>query len=189
MRTLVFVLVCLSVCFSLSLPALAQSEGFDATYRREATGSIEIGRIDVSPALRSKAEQLGEAELARLTGYLREVLVTTLVAADWHGVAAQETVLDVTLVDVVPSRPTMTQIQNMDMAHYSAEASGGAELTAELRDAGGRLVANYHFAWYNPETAGADSGIWTDTRTAFARFSQDLADSLGDAPMPRSSGS
>jgi len=189
MRTLAFALVCLSVCFSLSLSALAQNEGFEATYRSEATGSIEIGRIDVSPALRGKAEQLGEAELARLTGYLREVLVTTLVSADWHGIAARETVLDVTLVDVVPSRPTMAQIQNMDMTHYSAEASGGAELTAELRDADGRLVASYRFAWYNPDRAGADSGIWSDTRTAFARFSQALADSLGDAPMPRSSGS
>lgn len=189
MRTLAFALVCLSVCFSLSLPALARNEGFEATYRHEATGSIEIGRIDVSPALRGKAEQFGEAELARLTGYLRDVLETTLVAANWHGIAARETVLDVTLVDVVPSRPTMAQIQTMDMAHYSGEASGGAELTATLRDADGRLVATYHFAWYNPETAGAGSGIWTDTRTAFARFSRDLAESLGDAPMPRSSGS
>ena len=189
MRALAFVLVCFSVCSSLSLPALAQSEDFQATYRREASGSIEIGRIDVSTALRGKAEQLGEAELGRLTGYLRDVLETTLVAANWHGVAARETVLNITLVDAVPTRPTMAQIQTMDMAHYSGAASGGAELAAELRDADGRIVATYSFAWYNPDTAGAGSGIWSDTRTAFARFSQALADSLGDAPMPRSSGS
>ena len=189
MRILATVLVCSSLCLGASLPALAQSEGFEANYRSQATGSIEIGRIDVSPALRSKAEQLGEAELARLTGYLREVLVSTLVAADWHGIAAHETVLDVTLIDVVPNRPTIAQIQQMDTAHYSSQAAGGAALSAELRDADGRLVASYAFRWFNPAAGDPGSGIWSDTRTAFALFAHDLAESLGDAPMPRSSGS
>lgn len=185
MRTLGTVLVCLS----LSLPAFAEDGNFEAHYRSQPSGSIEIGRVDVSAELRAKADQLGEAELARLTGYLREVLETTLVEVNWHGIAARETVLEVTLVDVMPSRPTMAQIQEMGLGHYSSRGTGGAELTAELRDADGRMIGRYSYSWYNSEAAGPETGIWSDTRTAFARFARELADSLGDAPMPRSSAS
>ena len=190
MRVLALVLVGAFAGSAAMPPAMAQTNmadagSFQSSYRSEATGSIEIGRIDVGPALRQKAELLGEAELGRLTGYLREVLQNTLVAADWHGVSAHETVLNVTLIDVVPSRPTLSQIQQMDTAHYTSEASGGAELSAELVDAHGRPIGQYAFRWYNTEPTGHDTGIWSDTRLAFSLFARELTDSLGEAPMPR----
>lgn len=188
MRTLVAVLVCSSLYLCLPGPALGQDPGFEASYRGEATGSIEIGRIDVSPGLRQKAEQLGEAELARLTGYLREELESTLVAASWHGIASHETVLNVMLVDVIPNRPTLAQIQQLDTTRYSGLAPGGAELTAELLDASGHLIGQYRFRWYNPDPSGAGNGIWSDTRLAFSLFARALTDSLGDAPLPRAAG-
>jgi hypothetical protein len=180
MRILVSVLVSLF----LTVPVMAQ-DLFEANYRRLATGSIEIGRIGFSDALRDKAALLGEDELARLASYLREDLQAALVASSWHGVAARETVLEVTILDVMPNRPTLSQIQQMAGVHYSAHTAGGADLSAVLADADGAVIATYDFSWYNPEPGdGTGSGIWSDTRTAFNRFARRLADSLGEAPMP-----
>ena len=179
------VLVSVFASLSTAVPVLAQ-DLFEANYRNLATGSIEIGRIGFSDALRNKAALLGEDELARLASYLREDLQAALVASQWHGVAARETVLNVTLLDVTPNRPTLSQIQQLPNAHYSEHVAGGADLSAVLVDAEGAVIATYDFAWYNPEPGdGSGMGIWSDTRAAFSRFSHRLADSLGEAPMPR----
>ena len=179
MRILASVLLGLT----LSSQALAQ-EVFDARYESLAPGSIEIGRINYSDALRQKA-----ALLARLAGYLREDLETALIASDWHGVSLQPTVLNVTLDDVMPNRPTLTQLQRMPNLSYAQHTSGGAALTAELVDEAGTVIARYSFSWMDPDDGNdAVSGVWTDTRTAFSRFAVRLTESLGEAPMPGLSG-
>jgi len=189
------VMVCGVAAFTPAPPASggivsepAHSIGrFESDFSSEADGSIEIGRIGFSDHVRTKADSLGAAELARLSGYLRGDLEQALVAADWHGVAVQETVLDITILDVVPNRPTVLQIQEMDGAHYSAHGGGGAAISAELRAADGRLIASFAYDWFNTSSGdSAGDGVWTDTRTAFSQFAGALADSLGMAPMPRS---
>ncbi|WP_143742924.1 hypothetical protein [Maricaulis sp. W15] len=184
MRTLVCVL---ALC-CLAPPVEARDDSsFRADYRSEAGGSIEIGLIGFSDLVRSKATSLGEAELARLSGYLRDDLERALIDANWHGVAARETVLTVTILDVVPNRPTMQQIQDMAGAHYTSHADGGAALSAVLRDADGTLIATFNYVWFNPDSGAGDGyGVWTDTRQAFDQFAGALASSLGVAPMPRS---
>lgn len=185
MRVLVSVLVSLSASLSAAAPVLAQ-DLFQANYRGLAPGSIEIGRIGFSSTLQNKAGLLGEDELVRLASYLRQDLETALVSSNWHGVAADETILSVTILDVTPNRPTLNQIQQIPGAHYSAHIAGGADLSAVLADADGTVIATYDFSWYNPEPGdGSDAGIWSDTRSAFSRFAHRVADSLGEAPMPR----
>ncbi len=173
---------------TLSSQALTQ-EVFDARYESLAPGSIEIGRIGYSDRLRQKADLLGQDELARLAGYLRDDLQAALIASDWHGVSLQPTILNVTLEDVTPNRPTMAQLQRMPNLSYSSHTPGGADLTAELVDQTGFVIARYRFSWRDPDADNdGASCIWTDTRTAFSRFADRLADSLGDAPMPGLSG-
>lgn len=185
MRVLSRILVGVLIFLPASAPALAQ-DLFDAHYHSLATGSVEIGHIGYSDALMARSATLGETELARLSGYLRDDLQAALVRSHWHGMAARATVLDVTILDVTPNRPTISQIEAMDNLHYTMHATGGADLSAVLVDADGRIIASYDFSWYNPEPGDdTEAGIWTDTRSAFARFSRQLADSLGDAPMPR----
>ncbi|WP_300542105.1 hypothetical protein [Maricaulis sp.] len=185
MRTL----ACVLVSLSLATPVLAQDR-FQANISAPATGSIEIGHIGFSDTLRSKADFLGQDELTRLAGYLREDLENALIGSSWHGISAQETVLTVTIVDVVPNRPTLSQIQQMDTAHYNEHVAGGADVDAALVNDTGDTIARFSFSWHNPDTEGGDGyGVWTDTRTAFARFAVQLAESLGEAPMPRGSDS
>ena len=184
MRTL----VCVLALNCLTAGSLAQPDAaFQADFRSEATGSIEIGRIEFSDLVRTKADSLGEAELARLSGYLRSDLERSLIGANWHGVAVRETVLDITILDVVPNRPTMQQIQEMDTAHYTAHANGGASLSARLVDADGSVIAEFSYDGFNIDAGdGAASGVWTDARLAFQQFAASLADSLGVAPGPHS---
>ncbi|WP_323762394.1 hypothetical protein [Maricaulis sp.] len=184
MRTL----VCVLALSCLTAGSLAQPDpAFQAEFRSEATGSIEIGRIGFSELVRTKADSLGEAELARLSGYLRSDLERSLISANWHGVAVRETVLDITILDVVPNRPTMQQIQELDTAHYSAHANGGAALSARLVNADGSVIAEFRYDWFNPDPgSGAAAGVWTDTRLAFQGFAESIADSLGVAPGPHS---
>ena len=184
MRTL----VCVLALYCLTPPVSARDDpNFQAEYRREAHGSIEIGLIGFSDLVRSKADSLGEAELARLSSYLRDDLERALISANWHGVASQETVLTVTILDVAPNRPTIQQIQDLAGAHYSSHDDGGAAISAVLRDANGPTIATYSYRWFNPDSGTGDGyGVWTDTRQAFDRFAAALADSLGAAPMPRS---
>ncbi len=184
MRTL----VCVLALYCLTAAAFAETDpAFQANFRGDAAGSIEIGRIAFSDLVRTKADSLGEAELARLSGYLRDDLERSLIAANWHGVAARETVLTVTIMDVVPNRPTMHQIQEMDSAHYSAQANGGAALSARLLDSDGGVIAEFTYAWFSPgSSSDTNAGVWSDTRLAFQTFSASLAESLGVAPMPHS---
>lgn len=180
-----------SVLMGLTFSSQALSQDvFDAQYESLAPGSIEIGRISYSEDLRHKAASLGEDELVRLSGYLRDDLQAALIAHDWHGVSLRPTVLNVTLEDVVPNRPTLTQLQRMPELSYANHTPGGAELSAELVDETGFVIARYEFSWIDPDADNdAGSGVWTDTRTAFGRFSEALAESLGEAPMPGASDS
>lgn len=184
MRTL----VCVLALNCLTAGALTQPDpAFQADYRGEATGSIEIGRIGFSDLVRAKADSLGQAELARLSGYLRSDLERSLIGANWHGIAVRETVLVITILDVVPNRPTMHQIQEMDTVHYTTHANGGAALSAQLVNADGSVIAEFSYDWFNPDADNGEvSGVWTDTRLAFHDFAISLAESLGVAPGPHS---
>jgi hypothetical protein len=190
MRALACVLVTLCLWLPVSTAASAQ-DVFSAVFEAPATGSIEIGRIDFSDGLRAKSDRLGAEELARLANYLRQDLQTALIHANWHGVASEETVLNVTLIDVVPNRPTLAQIQQMDSVHYSSsQVAGGADIEAVLVNDAGTAIARFRFSWHNPEVdPSGSSGVWTDTLTAFGLFSRSVSESLGSAPMPGRSGS
>ena len=166
-------------------PALALQD-FHAEFQSQAQGSIEVGQISFSEALREKADNLGRSELARLSTYLREDLERALMQASWLGVSANETFLNVVIIDAIPNRPTLTQISLFDGTHNREATAGGASLLATLvRD--GEEIASFSYSWNNDELdRNASYGIWTDARTTFDRFANSIADELGVAPMPTS---
>lgn len=169
-----------------SAPALA-FQGFESNFQGEPDASIGVGRIDFSTAMVYKAESLGQQELRRLASYLRENLDEALTRSNWHGMSTQENVLNVTIVDAAPNRPTLHQINNLEGAHYSDQFPGGASLTATLVDGDGMVIATFSYAWFNDALdEDASYGIWTDTRLTFDRFANSVADSLGQAPQPGS---
>jgi hypothetical protein len=166
-----------------SAPALSQ--GFEFDYRAMPGGSIEVGRISFGADLLEKADEYGQGELTRLANYMREDMERALVEADWLGVARDETVLTITILDAVPNRPTLAQIQRAAGTLSLAESGGGASLEATLRGPENQLIASYSYTWQNTSLdEGASYGIWTDTRRTFDRFANSIVDSLGDAPMP-----
>jgi hypothetical protein len=167
-------------------PAMSM-QNFQAEFHAQATGSIEIGQISFSPGLRSRADELGMEELTRLATYLREDLERALIQSDWLGESVNEIALNVVIVDAVPNRPTMAQINRFETAHYGTTTAGGATIRASLIRDDHEVVAEFSYAWENPSLdESANYGIWTDARQTFSRFSTSIADSLGAAPMPTS---
>jgi hypothetical protein len=168
-----------------SAPALGLQD-FQSQFQSQAVGSIEVGQISFSEGLREKADNLGRTELARLSSYLREDLERALMQASWLGISADETHLNVVILDATPNRPTMTQISQLSGTHNREAVPGGASLSATLvRD--GEEIASFTYSWQNDTLdQNASYGIWTDARTTFDRFANSIADGLGTAPMPTS---
>jgi hypothetical protein len=182
MRTIIAFLA-LALCAS---PAMSMQD-FQAEFHAPATGSIEVGHIGFSVGLRSRADELGMEELTRLATYLREDLERALVQSNWLGVSVNEISLNVVIVDAVPNRPTMAQINRVETTHYGTTTAGGASLRASLIRGDNEVIAEFSYAWVNPSLdESANYGIWTDARQTFSRFSTSVADSLGVAPMPTS---
>lgn len=177
-----------SIIVSLILalaPATALGQGFEANFQSSPSGSIEVGRINFGEPLLGKAEIYGREELTRLASYMREDLERALLDADWLGVSADETILSVTIIDAIPNRPTLAQVQRAGGSPPSPDSGGGAVLEAVLTGPDGETLATFSYAWNNAFVdEGASYGIWTDTRRTFDRFANSIVDSLGEAPLP-----
>lgn len=166
-----------------STPAFAQ--GFEANFQGSPSGAITVGRISFSEEMLEKAEALGHMELRRLSSYLREDLEGALMRTNWHGMSDEETRLDITIIDAMPNRPTISQINARDDVHYTTRWAGGAAVEARLFDGDGMVLASFSYSWLNEDLDDAASyGIWTDTRLTFNRFANSVADALGPAPQP-----
>ncbi|MDG2044381.1 MAG: hypothetical protein P8J78_07205 [Maricaulis sp.] len=159
-------------------------QDFRSDFRSQAIGSIEVGQISFSESMRAKADILGRSELARLSSYLREDLERALMQSSWLGISADETHLNVVILDATPNRPTMNQVNQSGGTHNREAVTGGASLSATLVR-GGEEIANFTYSWQNDALdQNASYGIWTDARTTFDRFANSIADGLGTAPMP-----
>ena len=53
-----------------------------------------------------------------------------------------ETVLNVTLVNAIPNRPTFSQLAKEPNLSYQSFATGGAEIHAELLSPDGKVIGN-----------------------------------------------
>ena len=180
MRALLFITL---LAFS-SAPALSQ-QNIQVDVMGEAYSSIEIGDIYFGDSLTTKAESYGHDEMLRLVGFLKEDLERALLAANWLGYSTDENRLSITIMDAVPNRPTMHQIQELDAAHYSNISPGGASLQATLINTRGEVIVEYSYVWTNTSLdEDTNYGTWTDARKAFSFFASNIAISLGDAPMP-----
>ena len=88
------------------------------------------------------------------------------------------TVLELTLIDAKPNRPTFRQMsKNASLSHRSF-GIGGAKFEAKLIAPSGDL-ANFKYKWYENNILDARyNGTWTDANRAIDRFARKLSKAL-----------
>lgn len=166
---------------ALSAPAFA--DGFRADYSAAPSGPVMVAEIAIGAELSEEADELGNREIDRLTGMLQDDLSRELAGMNWLATdgAMGGMTLQVTLEDADPNRPTFRQMSNNPSLDYRSHSVGGAEISAQLIDAGGQVVANYHYEWTSNDIRfAAHAGTWTDASRVFDRFARHVADSLAE---------
>lgn len=164
----------------LAAPVFAQ--GLSANYTSTPTGPVHLAGITIGETLEARRDEYGAREFDRLIRTLsvdleRELREVALLAEGENGAS-----LHVVIEDAVPNRPTFAQQGATSSLSFQSFGRGGAHVTAELRDAGGTLVATYEYSWTTPRLEDAlYNNVWTDTKRTFDRFSVRLASSLRDA--------
>lgn len=164
MRTLAAAVALLTLGFAgqaLAAPVAVRPVALEA--KLEDKFKTDYGVREV-PVIQRMVEEAVSEELARVGG---------AVAGD----AAVR--IEITLVDVKPSRPTFQQAVNkpgLDIAR--SVSNGGAELKARIVGADGAVLDEFTYRWYESDLTFADgNSTWSDARRAVNRFARRVAES------------
>ncbi len=141
---------------------------------------VKLAPIAVSAELQTALDdELG----AREGETLRRAVTTSVTAAlVRHGATIADgapLVVEITIVDADPNRPTFEQLSarpGLDMAR--SISIGGAELHAILRGADGQPISEVDHRRYSHsliELTGGEN-TWTDARQAIRQFAEKVAD-------------
>jgi len=145
--------------FLAAAPAAASAQATDVVVR-------------IGPELQAKARDLGQRDLDRLAREL-EAGVERAVARSGRGDGGR---LELTLVDVRPSRPTFEQMARRPGLSMESVSNGGAALEGVEIGADGR-ERPVRFSWYESDIRWAHArGTWSDAHRAFQMFARQYAD-------------
>ena len=140
---------------------------------------VTIAPISFGEELMEKADEYGEREFSRLARYMERQLENRLEGLEM----ADGTVLQVTIVDADPNRPTMEQMRDTPGLSMTSISLGGAELEAVLVSADGDVLERFEYSRRSHnirDVIGAST--WSDAH----RTMQGLVRQIGEAVAERS---
>lgn len=141
---------------------------------------VTVKPVSIDAELQKEFEDnYGEREIAVLQRAIESALAHELTAAGATVSDGAPVVIETTLVNVKPSRPTFQQATDKPGLDIIRSVSlGGAELRARVVRADGTTLSEVNHEWYeyNLEYSNALT-TWSDARRAIRRF----ADKVGDA--------
>ncbi len=128
--------------------------------------------ISFSEELNEKiAEDYGERERARLVDELTDDLMR-----EFAPIMSSVGDVNVTIEDVRPNRPTFRQMTAQSLS-FESISLGGAHVTGEVFSTSGELIASEDYDFFTRDiTDSVGRATWSDTRRAFSRFADRLAD-------------
>ncbi len=146
---------------------------------------VSVAPIAVSAELQTALdEDLG----AREGDLLRRVVANSVSAAlTRHGATVSDgaaLVVEITIVDAAPNRPTMEQLSDRPGLDMGRSISiGGAELRGTLRRADGQAISEITHRRYTQNLVDLTGGetTWTDARRAIRQFAEKVADAYAAA--------
>ncbi len=88
--------------------------------------------------------------------------------------------LELTLIKIMPNRPTLHEMTKRIGLNYSSVGLGGAEIEAHLIAADGSDLGTMQYRYFSNNLYDNSTGMttWFDARRAFDRFSRRLAKEL-----------
>lgn len=145
---------------------------------------VSLAPVQFSPALEEEiADNYGAREEDVLRGMVERALADALTRAGGQIVEGGPIIVEVTLVDARPNRPTLGQVTRRPGLDFGRSLSiGGAGLTATLRRADGGAIADVQYDYYTPlieDAVGAST--WWDAQRAIRRFARRVADAYARA--------
>ncbi len=162
----------------------ARGADTDFTSSLKAQG-VKIAAISVvaSKKVRDENVRWGPRDIAMLKQDLRRRVTRRLQyngLMDEHGAR-----LELTLQEVIPSRPTAHELARFEGLSLSSPGFGGAAINAHLRAADGTDLGEVHFRYREGQAYGGGIGgagvgptPWFDARQAFEIFSRRLVKDL-----------
>lgn len=145
---------------------------------------VSLAPIQFSAALEETiADDYGAREEDVLRGMVERAVSAALTRVGGQIVEGGPIVVEVTLVDARPNRPTLGQLSNQPGLDFGRSLSiGGAELTATLRHANGASIGDVHYEYYTPIIEDAlGASTWWDAQRAIRRFARRVAEAYAQA--------
>lgn len=164
--------------FSRLLSAAALAAVFVAS--TASAQPVTIAPVSYSPEFQAALEEdLGQREGAYLSTAVERAVSTALTRRGASVGTDAPIVIEATIVDADPNRPTFEQLSdNPGLDAIRSVSIGGAELHAVLRGADGRVLTEVNHRRYNhsiDDLFGAPT-TWTAARQAIRQFANKVAD-------------
>lgn len=143
-------------------------------------GPVAIGHVSYSPEFQEKlTDDLGAREGDYLTNRINAAVARSLARHGATITPEAPVVVDVTIVDARPNRPTFEQASarpGLDM--FRSISLGGAELRGVLRTRDGQTLAEVEHAQgdYTLDDALFSAGTWSEADRAIRRFAEKVGD-------------
>lgn len=169
----------------MRLRFLLASLAFAAFAPAAIAGPVSLAPVSFSAEFQTSLdENFGAREGAVLRRAVTEA-VSSALARRGANLGPGGIVVEISILDADPNRPTMQQLVHTPGLDYGRSLSiGGASLSAVLRGADGAVIAEVTHRRYNTniqEVALGASGTWSEARHAIRQFAEKVADAYAAA--------
>lgn len=161
--------------------ALFALVGFAAAFVSTAVAApVTIAPVSLSAEYQTKVEEeIGARDSEELRAFITRTVSRALSQRGAELGAEAPVTVEITIVDADPNRPTLMELhQTPGLSMYWSVSTGGAELSATLRGADGRVLGEVNHRYFSNSLADllGEPDTWTDARRATYRFARKVAD-------------
>lgn len=169
----------------MRLRFLLASVAFAAFAPAALAGPVSLAPVSFSPEFQTSLdEDIGVSEGEVLREAVTEA-VSRALARRGANLGPGGIVVEISILDADPNRPTMRQLSDEPSLDYGRSLSiGGARLSAVLRGADGAVISEVNHRRYNTDINDAASfsfATWSEARRAIRQFAEKVADAYAAA--------
>ena len=166
------------------IPAFLGFAAF-ALVQTASAAPVTLSPISFSPEFQVELdEELGAREGEYLRSAVTEAVSAALARRGASLGAGANLTIEISIVDADPNRPTMQQTSGRaGLDPMRSVSTGGAELRAVLRGAGGQVVAEVDHRRYDEtlEDVFVPPTTWTSAERSIRQFARKVADAYVEA--------